>query len=262
MNRTPIVLIAAALVSWTSAAPPRDLSTPQPASASAADSLVDRWIEAAGGLDRYRLLESARYTLTTEIYDTASSRLRRTRPRYVTVARTGAGEISRLERWEGNDFIVQSWDGHAAWATRNGDSLAPGDKDFDEVRYVSGDVQYWISLPFKLRDPGVNLHDRGRDDSGRHLVAVTFGEGVGLHDGDAWRYWFEDGRTWPVELAYREEGKEDWNHLRFEDIREVGGYVFVGRRVHFNARGQLTKVLRTHDFALNPDVDPRVFSEL
>ena len=149
-----------------------------------ADSLVDNWISALGGLERYWPLRTARFTITTEIYDAESGRLRRTRPRYVAIARTDLGELSRIERWEGDDFIQHGWDGHRTWAAMNGHALGPGDMDYDEVRYVSGDVQYWISLPYKLRDNGVNLHYRGRDEDGRHVVGVTFGEGIGLHDGD------------------------------------------------------------------------------
>jgi hypothetical protein len=224
-----------------------------------AEELVATWIEALGGMEAYWPLQSARYTLTTEIYDPATGRLRRTRPRYVTVLRTPKGELTRIERWEGNDFIQQGWNGTTSWALLNGEPLSEGDKDFDEVPYVSGDVNYWISLPFKLHDPGVNLHDRDRDPEGRQVVGVSFGEGVGLHDGDSWQYWFEDGRTWPVQVAYKEEGRENWNYLSFEDVRTVDGYTYVGRRVHHNEQGQLTKVLYTHDFELNPDVGPETF---
>lgn len=231
-----------------------------PQSDEMADALVESWIQALGGMDTYGPLKTARYTLTTEIYDPGSGRLRRTRPRYVTIARTELGEVSRIERWEGNDFIQQAWNGTSEWAVINGEALGPGDKDYDQVRYVSGDVQYWISLPYKLRDPGVKLSYRGLDEEGRHVVGVSFGENIGLHDGDAWLYWFEDGRSWPVQVAYVEEGRTEWNYLRFEDIRTVDGYTFVGRRVHFNEAGQLLKVLYTHDFELNPELDPAIFS--
>ncbi len=226
---------------------------------AAAEERVDQWIEALGGLEAYWPLQSARYTLTTEIWDPESGRLRRTRPRYVTMSTTEHGQAARIERWEGNDFIAHGTDGQTVWARMNGEPLGPGDKDFDEVPYVTGDVHYWIGLPFKLRDPGVNLHDRGVDDQGRQVVGVTFGEGVGLHDGDAWTYWFEEGRVWPVQLSYQEEDSENVNVLRFEDIRTVDGYTFVGRRVHFREDGGLTKVLHTHDFELNPELDPEVF---
>ncbi len=265
MTRTGPVLAAVlllalpALVVGTTSVPDPTV-TVQEADDAVADSLVARWIEAVGGLEAFRRMESARYTLTTEMWDAGSGRLRRTRPRYVTLAKTPAGNVTRIERWEGDDFIVQTWDGSTARATLNGEELAPGDKDWDETAYVSGDVHYWTGLPYKLHDPGVNLHYLGTDEQGRHEVGVSFGEGVGLHDGDQWRYWFEDGRTWPVELAYREEGRENWNVLSFQDIREVDGYVYVGRRVHTNADGKVWKVLRTHDFELNPGPAPETFA--
>lgn len=223
-----------------------------------ADSLVGRWIEAAGGMEAYHGLRSARFTLTTELYDTISGRLRRTRPRYVTIAKTPDGERARIERWEGDDFIVHGFDGTEVWARMNGQPLGPGDKDYDEARYVAGDVNYWIALPFKLRDPGVFLHDRGRDDEGRHLVEVTFGTDVGEHQ-DVWRYFFEDGWSWPVEVQYIEEGKETVNRTRWEGLHTVDGYPYAERRVHFNDRGEVYKVIRTHDVEINADVDPAVF---
>ena len=235
-------------------------AAPQSADARAQE-LVDAWIDALGGMEAYWPLETARYTLTTEMWDPDSGRLRRTRPRYVVTAKTEKGQLARIERWEGNDFIAHGTDGDTVWATMNGEPLGPGDMDYDQVLYVTGDVHYWIGLPFKLKDPGVNLHYRGQDEEGRHVVGVTFGEGVGLHDGDAWTYWFEEGRVWPVQLAYQEEDSENVNILRFEDIRTVDGYTFVGRRVHFRENGGLTKVLHTHDFELNPELAPEVFAE-
>ena len=238
---------------------------PLPRTAAAPDDdpraveLVDRWIEAVGGMERYWQLETATFTLTTELYDAPSGRLKRARPRYVTIARTDAGELARIERWEGDDFIQHGWDGARAWAVMNGETLEPGEKDYDEASYVASDVNYWIALPYKLRDPGVNLHYDGTDDEGREVVRVTFGEEVGDHQ-DVWRYRFGDGDVWPEQVEYVEEGKESVNRLRFEDITTVDGYVFVGRRVHFDEEGRITKILDTSDFRFNPEVDPGVFS--
>jgi len=261
MKRSIVVVAALATIAGLGAVATAETEALGSSSDVTAEELIGGWIDALGGLTTYHPFTSARYTLTTELYDPETDRLRRARPRYVTMARTERGQLTRIERWEGDDFIEQGWDGQTQWATMNGEPLGPGDKDYDEVPYVSGDVHYWIGLPFKLHDPGVNLHYRGRDDDGRHLVGVTFGQGIGLHDGDAWRYWFVDDRTWPVEVAYREEGRENWNHLRFEDIRTVDGYPFVGRRVHFNEEGGLTKVLYTHDFDYNPQINAEVFSK-
>ncbi len=229
------------------------------ASYDMADALVDGWIDAFGGMENYWKLSSASFTVTTEIYDPASGRLRRARPRYVTLARLPTGEAARIERWEGDNFIQHGFDGVREWAVMNGETLAAGDKDYDEARYVSGDVFYWISLPFKLRDPGVHLHYDGTDADGRHLVRVTFDDGVGDHN-DTWFYEFEPGRAMPVSLGYREEGRQSVSRAYWEDVREVDGYVFPARRVHVNADGRVWKVLVTSDFVLNPALDPSMFS--
>ncbi len=231
----------------------------KPAGNEMAAALVNGWIEALGGMDTYSRLRSASYTLTTEIHDPASGRLRRTRPRYVKLARLETGEVARIERWEGDDFIQHGFDGARQWAVMNGRTLGPGDKDYDEARYVAGDVVYWISLPFKLLDPGVFLHYDGADAEGNHRVRVTFGEDVGDHN-DTWFYTFAEGRAMPVSIGYREEGRESVSRTFWEDIREVDGYIFAGRRVHLNAEGRVWKVLVTSDFALNPEIDPRIFS--
>lgn len=258
LGATMVLIFGAVLVAQEVGPDPAVSSEGDP-STQRPEAYLDRWIEAVGGMDGYGQLRTARFTLTTELYDPETGRLKRARPRYVTVARTEAGELARIERWEGDDFIQQGWDGEREWATLNGEPLEPGDRDWDEVRYVASDVNYWIALPYKLRDPGVFLHYDGTDDEGRHVVRITFGENVGDHQ-DTWRYFFEDDGVWPVEVQYVEEGQTSVNRTRWEDIREVDGYVFVGRRVHFDDQGRVTKVLVTSDFEYDPEVDPAVFS--
>lgn len=225
-----------------------------------ADSLVSVWIDALGGMKPYHERESARFTLTTELYDTVRSRLKRTRPRYVTIARLPTGEASRIERWEGDDFIVQGFDGaDSIWAVMNGEALGPGDKDYDEALYVARDVWYWQSLPYKLRDPGVFLHYGGRTEEGLHEVSVSFGQGVGEHD-DSWFYYFRDGRAWPVEVHYIEEGKTTLNTTRWAGFRSTeSGWVYPEHRIHFDEQGRVFKVIRLHDVVIDPEVGPQLF---
>ena len=47
-----------------------------------ADSLIGAWVEAAGGMEAWRDIESARYTITTVWYD-STGEIRRMRPRRV-----------------------------------------------------------------------------------------------------------------------------------------------------------------------------------
>lgn len=219
-------------------------------------AFVDAWIEALGGMEGYWNLNTARYPFTTEMYEAESGRLRRARPRYVTIAHNEAGELARIERWEGDNFIQQGFDGTTDWARMNGEPLPEGEMDKDQVRYVSGDVNYWISLPFKLRDPGVNLGYEGKDREGRHDIIVTFGEDVGS---DIWHYYFVEGQTWPVEVTYDSGGRGRPARTLWKDLHTVDGYTYVGRRVHIDREGRMWKVLRMSDVEINPDIDMAVF---
>ncbi len=248
--------LAALTGAWTFVASPHHTTTAT--DDVTAESLINEWIEALGGMIVYNGLTGASFTLTTEIWDPGSGRLKRTRPRYVTMARLRSGQAARIERWEGNDFIQHGFDGVTEWASMNGEPLGPGDKDFDEARYVSSDVWYWIGLPFKLKDPGLRLHYDGLDSKGIHQVRVTFGDGVGDHN-DTWFYGFQEGRAMPVSIRYREEGREEIHHTYWEDIRVVDGYPFAGRRVHLDDEGRIWKVLSTSDFVFNPSFSPKWF---
>jgi len=235
--------------------------TASPQSDTQAVALIDAWIDALGGLGHLQSLVAVRFTLTTQMYEAGSGRLRRTRPRYVTIKRQPGVLAARIERWEGDDFIVQGWDGRLDQAWLNGVPLTSDDRDHQEVRYVSGEVNYWIRLPQKLKDPGVYLSYDGEDATGRHTVRVTFGEDVGDHQ-DTYFYYFVEGRVWPVQVDYREAGSDQVVHTRWEDIRGVDGYHYVGARVHFDDQGRVYKVIRADDVEINPALSPNVFSSV
>lgn len=222
--------------------------------------LVDRWIEAVGGMEAFHDFRTARFSLSTELYDPVTGRMQRARPRYVTLAKMNDEQLSRIERWNwtGAQFIVQAFDGDTAWAYVNDEPAPPGQMDADQALYVSRDVFYWFSLPFKLRDPGVILHYDGRNEDGLHVVRVTFGEGVGT---DVWWHLFEEGRSWPVETRYQTGGTGGIQRLSFQDIREVDGYFYPAERVHVDDQDQVWKILRMTEVDINPPVSAGAFSD-
>ena len=223
-----------------------------------AQALIDRWVEALGGMENYHRVESASFTITTELFDPDSGRLRSTRPRYVQIFRDSNGLYARVERWEGDDFIQQGWHPAGQWATLNGEPLSEGDKDWDEADYVGGDLNYWIFLPFKLNDGGVNLEYDADDGRGFRKVTVTFGEGIG-ESRDTWRYYFQNGGTWPAEVSYQTERGANPNVMRWTDIQSSDGFFYVGRRVYFNAEGRVRMIVRMSDVEINPELDRAVF---
>ena len=246
-----------------------------------ADSLISLWIDSLGGMETYRNFESASYTVTTVMYDTLSGRVKRMRPRYVWIKKGPYGQETRVERWEGNDFIVQGFNGRDEWATLNGEFLPDTAKDWRETRYVAGDLFYWPGLPFKLRDDGVFLHYRGMSDlpgavfrtdpaeavpstgaARYHAVGVTFGEDIGDHQ-DSWAYYFAPGDAFPTEVTYVEEGLESISRVFWGKTKRVGNvrYPVVAQRDWITPSGKRTKALVVSDFVVNPDIPQSMFEK-
>lgn len=263
-SRLRSLRLAALGYAWllTACGSPADEGPGPPATApaeTAADSLVDAWIEAAGGMEGWRSVESARYTVTTVWYDSGGS-IRRMRPRRIELRKAPGGEQSRIERPEAEGLYVQTFTGDTAWATLNDAPLPPEHPAAAESEYVGRDVFYWFGLPFKLRDPGVNRRAR-RLDAGGWEVAVTFGDEVGAHPGDRYFYYFLDEDPFPEEVHYIEQGRTeaDRNRTYWSDYREAGPITYVGRRVWRDSLGQPTKGLRIDDVWINPELPDSLF---
>ncbi|MEE9132291.1 MAG: hypothetical protein V3U13_01905 [Gemmatimonadota bacterium] len=222
-----------------------------------ADQLIDNWIEAAGGSDAWNELENLRYTVTTVWFDSAGSEVRR-RPRFVWGKKNP--QRARIERDEAEGQYVQAHDGlGTAWATLNGELLADTFKAVREVLYVSGDVMYWIGLPYKLRDSGVNLRYIPPDSTGYAGVAVTFGEGIGQHSGDRYFYYFSDDSPFPVEVHYIEQRSTNVNRTKWSDFSQAGPITYVGTRTYYNDLEITRKQLIITDVVINPGIDDSVF---
>lgn len=242
-----------------------------------ADSLIGLWIDSVGGMETYQRFQAARFAVTTELYDTLSGRLKRARPRYVSIKKGPHGEETRVERWEDYGFIVQGFDGRETWATIDGEVIADTAKDAREALYVARDLYYWMGLPFKLRDPGVHLRYLGRterpgapwpheprarraSDGRYHAVGVSFAPGVGEHQ-DVFTYYFAPGKGFPLEVNYVEEGRTTLNRLIWGETQRAGEirYPYVVRRDWITPSGKRTKALVISDVRINPIIPQERF---
>ncbi len=282
-KRSSGAVAAALALALLSAVDPATLPAQQQSLATdaTADSLIGLWIDSVGGMETYEQFRSAKFTVTTILYDTLSGRVRRSRPRYVWVKKGPHGEETRIERWETGDNIQQGFNGRDdAWAALGGKLLPDTAKDAREALYVSRDVFYWMGLPFKLRDPGVYLSYLGKierpgatfvdgekperlaPDGRYHAVGVSFGEGVGEHS-DVFRYYFVEGRGFPTEVTYVEEGRTSLNRLIWGETRRAGElrYPYVVRRDWLTLSGKRTKALVISDVVINPEIPQSRFEQ-
>lgn len=228
------------------------------AGGSPADSAVGAWIRAAGGPSAWDSVRTLRYTVTTVLYDSAGA-VDWMRPRRVEIEKTDDGFRSRIERPEGEGLYVQVFTGDTAWATLNERPLPPDHAAAAESEYVGRDVYYWVGLPWKLRDPGVNLDAEPLPADSGLEVRVTFGERVGQHPGDTYWYRFLDDDPWPEQVHYREAGAEDRTRTLWRDFTRAGPISYVGVRRYVDTSGRRTKELRIDDVWVNPPLADSIF---
>jgi hypothetical protein len=222
-----------------------------------ADSAVAEWIEAAGGADAWRSVNTLRYTVTTVWYDSAGE-VERMRPRRVEIDKSGDGFRARIERPEAEGLYVQTFTGDTAWAALNGRPLPPDHPAAEEAEYVGRDVHYWIGLPYKLRDPGVRL-DATDLPSGGTEVRVRFGGSAGADSGDRYFYRFLDDDPWPEEVHYVEGGTEGRTRTVWRHFREAGPITYVGTRRYVDGSGRRTMELRIDDVWIGPELPDSLF---
>lgn len=226
-----------------------------------AEVLLTDWTRAMGGPSVWSGIRDLRYVVTTVWYDTATAQETRRRPRYVWLRRATDGWRVRVERREAEGHYVQVWDGEGGWATLNGALLPDTAAAVREIEYVAGDLTYWPGLPWKLRDPGVNLSYLPRDSEGTgEVLAVTFGDDVGLHPQDRFWYYFGDAESpYPTEVHYVEQGTQSRDRAHLTGWVRYGPIAFVRWRRYRNERGQPTRAILYSDFEVDRGVPGSLF---
>jgi hypothetical protein len=256
MRFLPGILVVAAIL-----AAPRPVGAQSAGVDARADALVSRWADGLGGPSVWSRLRDLRYTATTVWYDTATGKETRRRPRYIWMKRTRDGWNVRVERTEMDGKYVQVWDGQRGWATLRGEALPDTARAVQEIEYVAGDLTYWVGLPWKLRDPGVNLDYSPGDSIGTgQVVPVTFGSDVGLHPRDRFWWYFGDvASRFPTEVHYIEQDRTVRDRARLIGWVTSGPFPFVRWRIYYDEHGRVTKAIRYSDFQPNRGVSPRLF---
>ena len=203
----PLLLVAACQPS----APPSDTEP-----LSEAEQIVEAAIDAHGG-DAYR---QADITFDFREY------------RYRVVLDGGQYRYERtFEDSVGTIRDVLTNEGLARAVNGTPVSLSPDDSA--RIMTPLNSVPYFVLLPYRLRDPAVQLDYRGTttiEGEPYDQVEVTFREAGGGEDfEDVYMYWFHRDRHTMDYLAYTfEEGDgTDSRFRRARDIRTVGGIRFA-----------------------------------
>lgn len=235
-------------------------ATNGPAAAQPPDGagLARAWETALAGALDWDRVRTLRYTVTTVWYEPATGEELRRRPRHVWLRRTAGGWQVRVERREAEGRYVQVWDGEGAWATLNGELLPDTAAAVREIPYVAGDLTYWPGLPWKLRDPGVNLV-RQQAEGSRAVLHVTFDDGTGLHSGDRFWYYFEPGSPLPAEVHYIEQGRTARQRVQLNGWVSAVPFPFLRSRRYRDEENRPTRAILYSDVQPNRGAPSRLF---
>ena len=202
-----------------------------------AESIIDRVIETAGGIQAWQDLKNVTYRET----ETRSEGVISHRTHYFMrnpgqgenfyrIEQEGGGTIERVlpkgqDRVNGK--LVVGFDGTEGWLTVDGKLIADPAL-VDEARFLANAWMYWFSLPFKLKDPGVVLDYQGLqklEGTPVHVIEVSFGEGVGENSGNGFLYWINADSYRIEKMRYWMDPSRKTNrpYYTYSNYGKIGG---------------------------------------
>ena len=180
MSSAPVVALGLAVMGF---------SVPTPAVDSPAVALADRVHQALGG-DR---LEASPYLAFTFAVDVDGKR--RAAFHHDWDRRDNRYRVEGATE-EGNLLVLFDLDTRQGNAWIDGKPVPDEDQakwlEFAYERFIND--TYWLLVPFKLRDPGVNQASEGEAREGSQAfdrLGLSFDENVGLTPGDRYTLWVD-----------------------------------------------------------------------
>ncbi|HVP39269.1 MAG TPA: hypothetical protein VMS93_08825 [Candidatus Saccharimonadales bacterium] len=242
--------------------PRADTSAAAHAPAEPVDTVARVWVDSAivahGGAAPWDTLRDLRFRLDLVQYGVGAER-HQTSTRYLRIAQ--GGPRYRIEtRSDSGAALVFGCTPARGWAYQNDTLLA----DPGAVRYARDQLAldyFLLSLPWSLRDPGVELHDVGEVvEAGRplHFLDVDLPAG-----NDLWRVGIDpethlvaDARWW----HYVRGGVPPRTRVELSGYTSVRGLLLPTlRRVYDGDTGRLLAEARFSDFQLNGAVPDSLF---
>lgn len=199
------------------------------------DEVINTMVDAAGGMDMWNNLRSGEFTRTHNLYADNGDLLRTTRETFY-FKKTDEG-IKLQIKSVGDDgstvWVGQDADGY--WASRDGEVADPKntareegmmcDSKFCAPLCASSMAFYRFSMPFKLKDPGINASITTTDQnvadinflkgSGENptLLDISYDPEVGR---DRWRFYVDPKDKLIHKMEYY--NKSDMGETRPEEI--------------------------------------------
>ena len=215
-------MIAAALLAAAAVAAPPAAETREPAAVAVAKKTLD----AMGGEQAFAKLRTLKFDFVVERGGSEVARVHhvwdRWDGRYRVEGKSRAGApllylLNVQQRGEGRAWV----DGRETTGDERKEALEKG-----YARFIND--TYWLLMPSKMLDPGVNLASEGeveKDGKKYDVVRLTFGDGIGLTPQDTyWAYVSKDtGLMERWDMVLTGQKPEERSTFTWDDWQTVGG---------------------------------------
>ncbi|TMM56709.1 outer membrane lipoprotein-sorting protein [Maribacter algarum] len=243
---------------------------------------VDEIVDAAGGLDTWKGIEHGQFTRTHNLYDDSGELLKSTEETFYF--KRGKEGLKLQVKSVGSDDseVVVGKDDEGFWATKDNQTVDPMiaakdegmmcDSKFCDPQCASSMAFFRFSMPFKLKDSGVNaslastgfniaeLNLLGGSGKEPTLLDISYDRTVGK---DSWRFYVDPQDKLIHKVEYY--NKSDKGEIRPEEIywtdhKTVDGITFSHRWTRYWPNGKVMDEYVYSDVNLDSELPDEFFN--
>lgn len=222
---------------------------------------VDEIVDAAGGLDTWTGIEHGQFTRTHELYDDTGELLKSTEETFYFKKGKEGFKLQVKSVNDDNSELVVGKDLEGFWATKDNQTVDPliaakdegmmCDSKFCDPQCASSMAFFRFSMPFKLKDRGVNaslastgfniaeLNLLGGSGKEPTLLDISYDSTVGK---DSWRFYVDpqDKLIHKVEYYNKsDKGETRPEEIYWTDHKTVDGITFSHRWTRYWPNGKI-----------------------
>jgi len=243
---------------------------------------VDEIVDAAGGLDTWYGIENGQFTRTHNLYDDSGELLKANKETFYFKRGEEGLKLQVKSVGSDNSEVVVGKDDEGFWATKDSQAVDPReaaedegmmcDSQFCDPQCASTMAFFRFSMPFKLKDNGVNaslastgfniaeLNFLGGSGKEPTLLDISYDPKVGK---DKWRFYVDpqDKLIHKVEYYNKsDKGETRPEEIYWTDHKTVDGITFSHRWTRYWPNGKVMDEYVYSDVNLNNELQDEFFN--
>ena len=234
--------------------------------APSGDELVDQMVMAAGGMDRWTNINHGKFKRTHRLFSETGKQLSERVETFYFEKINGKVELMVNANRPGQDPVTIGKDTEGFWAIQNKTFVNAKEKAKElgmmcESQWCQPNCDmtmafYRFSMPFKLKDPGVNAENGGMNkvlDKDYQVLNISYDPKVGR---DKWVFYAND-KNLITKMEYHhktDQGTAQPEEFYWTDHKEINGLMISQKWTRYWSNGQVLEEYSFSDFDFNTNL--------